>query len=90
MFDRDEFQKLLVACHNLLRDAHAMSPDQAFDTISKVLFIKLYIERSGNHGTFTTTFLDDRERMRLQGREASARVAVRPDEGGLRGRRPVR
>jgi type I restriction enzyme M protein len=66
-FDRDEFQKLLVSCHNLLRDAHAMSPDQAFDTISKVLFIKLYIERSGNHGTFTTTFLNDRERMRLQG-----------------------
>lgn len=66
VFDRDEFQKLLVACHNLLRDAHAMSPEQAFDTISKVLFIKLYIERSGNHGTFTTTYLDGRERLRLQ------------------------
>ncbi len=67
VFDRDEFQKLLVACHNLLRDAHAMSPDQAFDTISKVLFIKLYIERTENHGTFTTTYLNDRERTRLQG-----------------------
>lgn len=67
VFDRDEFQKLLVACHNLLRDAHTMSPDQAFDTISKVLFIKLHIERSGNHGTFTTSFLDDRERTRVEG-----------------------
>lgn len=67
VFDRDEFQKLLVACHNLLRDAHAMSPDQAFDTISKVLFIKLNIERTGSHGTFTTQFIDDRERTRLPG-----------------------
>lgn len=65
-FDRDEFQKLLVSCHNLLRDAHAMSPDQAFDTISKVLFIKLHIERTGNHGTFTTHFIDERDRLRLE------------------------
>jgi type I restriction enzyme M protein len=69
VFDRDEFQKLLVACHNVLRDAQAMGPIQAFDTISKVLFIKLYIERSGNHGTFTTKFLDDRERTRVEGEQ---------------------
>jgi len=63
IFDRDEFQKLLVSCHGLLRDAQAMSPDQAFDTISKVLFIKLHIERTGNHGTFTTHYLNDAKRF---------------------------
>ncbi|ADG99178.1 N-6 DNA methylase [Segniliparus rotundus DSM 44985] len=66
-FDREEFQKLLFDCHSLLRDHHAMTPDRAFDTISKVLFIKLHIERSGAHGTFTTNFLDDREKTRLTG-----------------------
>jgi len=68
-FDRDEFQKLLSDCHDLLRDHHAMTPDKAFDTISKVLFIKLRIERSGNHGTFTTEFLDKREAVRVEGDE---------------------
>lgn len=66
-FDRDEFQKLLFECHSLLRDHHAMTPDRAFDTISKVLFIKLYIERQGAHGTFTTAFLAQREATRLPG-----------------------
>jgi type I restriction enzyme M protein len=62
-FDRDEFQKLLYECHSLLRDHHAMTPDRAFDTISKVLFIKLDIERQGAWGTFTTEYLDERHRM---------------------------
>ena len=66
-FDRDEFQKLLSDCHDLLRDHHAMTPDKAFDTISKVLFIKLRVERSGNHGTFTTEFLKKREEVRVSG-----------------------
>ena len=64
-FDREEFQKLLTDCHDLLRSNHAMAPDQAFDTISKVLFIKLYVEQSGRVGTFTTDYLDRRELDRL-------------------------
>ena len=37
-----------------------MEPGRAFDAISKVLFIKMFVERSGQHGTFTTAYLKER------------------------------
>lgn len=64
-FNRKEFQDLLLVCHSILRDVHKMDPGRAFDTISKILFIKMYIERSGQHGTFTTDYLDRRAAVRL-------------------------
>lgn len=64
-FNRKEFQDLLFACHSILRDVHKMDPGRAFDTISKILFIKMYVERSGQHGTFTTDYLDRRADVRL-------------------------
>lgn len=42
-----------------------MEPGRAFDAISKVLFIKMYIERTGKWGTFTTEYLDKRAAVRL-------------------------
>ncbi len=59
-FSRREFQNLLHKCHGILRDNHKMAPGQAFDAISKVLFIKMYVERTGTHGTFSTEYLDER------------------------------
>ncbi len=64
-FNRKEFQDLLFVCHSILRDVHKMDPGRAFDTISKILFIKMYVERSGLHGTFTTDYLDRRAQVRL-------------------------
>ena len=64
-FSRDEFRNLLFNCHSILRDVHKMEPGKAFDTISKILFIKMYIERTGTWGTFTTDFLREREKTRL-------------------------
>lgn len=64
-FNRREFQDLLFDCHSILRDVHKMDPGRAFDTMSKILFVKMYIERTGNHGTFTTEFLDQRAASRL-------------------------
>ena len=64
-FNRKEFQDLLFKCHSILRDVHKMEPGRAFDTISKTLFVKMYVERSGQHGTFSTDFLDRRARTRL-------------------------
>ena len=64
-FNRKEFQDLLFECHCILRDVHKMDPGRAFDTISKILFIKMYVERSGLHGTFTTDFLDLRNASRM-------------------------
>ncbi len=66
-FSRKEFQNLLHKCHNVLRDNHKMAPGQAFDAISKILFVKMYVERSGTHGTFTTDFIDQRKRTSLAG-----------------------
>jgi len=64
-FNREEFRRLLFDCHNILRDVHKMEPGRAFDEMSKTLFIKMYIERTGNWGKFTTEYLDQRERARL-------------------------
>lgn len=64
-FNRKEFQDLLFDCHCILRDVHKMDPGRAFDTISKILFIKMYVERSGLHGTFTVDYLDRRAESRL-------------------------
>lgn len=65
VFNRKEFQDLLFTCHSILRDVHKMDPGRAFDTISKILFVKMYVERSGLHGTFTVDFLDRRASTRL-------------------------
>ncbi len=64
-FNRKEFQDLLFECHSILRDVHKMDPGRAFDTISKILFIKMYVERSGLHGAFAVDFLDRREATRM-------------------------
>ena len=64
-FDRKEFQDLLLDCHSILRDVHKMDPGRAFETISKILFVKMYVERSGLHGTFTVDYLDRRASTRL-------------------------
>ena len=65
VFNRREFQDLLFRCHSILRDVHKMDPGRAFDTISKVLFVKMYVERSGRHGTFRVEYLDRRARERM-------------------------
>lgn len=49
-FNRDEFSKLLFKCHNIIRNNDKLSPEAAFDEISKVLFIKIRYERD-NTGT---------------------------------------
>lgn len=45
-FTRDEFSKLLTRCHNIIRNNDKLSPEAAFDEISKVLFMKIMYERN--------------------------------------------
>ncbi len=45
-FTGDEFAKLLHKCHNIIRNNDKLSPEAAFDEISKVLFIKIMYERN--------------------------------------------
>lgn len=47
-FTRDEFSKLLFKCHNIIRNNDKLSPEAAFDEISKILFIKIRYERSNS------------------------------------------
>lgn len=47
-----------------------MDSGSAFDTMSKILFIKMYVERSGLHGTYTVYFLDQREATRMPNQPA--------------------
>ncbi|WP_407434842.1 N-6 DNA methylase [Treponema sp.] len=45
-FTREEFTKTLKACHNIIRNNDKLSPEAAFDEISKILFMKIREERN--------------------------------------------
>ena len=47
-FTRDEFSKLLFKCHNIIRNNDKLSPEAAFDEISKILFIKIRYEKNNS------------------------------------------
>ncbi len=47
-FTRDEFSKLLFKCHSIIRNNDKLSPEAAFDEISKILFIKIRYERANS------------------------------------------
>lgn len=49
-FTRDEFSKVLFRCHNIIRNNDKLSPEAAFDEISKMLFIKIRYERENTEG----------------------------------------
>ncbi|MFA6104887.1 MAG: type I restriction enzyme HsdR N-terminal domain-containing protein [Victivallaceae bacterium] len=49
-FARDEFSKVLSKCHNIIRNNDKLSPEAAFDEISKILFIKTLYERKNQQG----------------------------------------
>lgn len=44
-FSREEFTTMLLKCHNIIRNNDKLSPEAAFDEISKILFIKINFER---------------------------------------------
>ena len=45
-FSREEFTTMLLKCHNIIRNNDKLSPEAAFDEISKILFIKINYERA--------------------------------------------
>ena len=52
-FSREEFSKSLFKCHNIIRDNDKLSPEAAFDEISKILFIKIRKERDSVKGVYS-------------------------------------
>ena len=61
LFSRDEFSKLLTRCHNIIRNNDKLSPEAAFDEISKILFVKIMRERKykGEMIFSVNTFIDE-------------------------------
>ena len=73
-FSRDEFSRLLFKCHNIIRNNDKLSPEAAFDEISKILFIKIRFERENSKNQIFSldTFKKDKEsyeRYKPQGGE---------------------
>ena len=66
-FTREEFSKLLFKCHNIIRNNDKLSPEAAFDEISKILFIKIRYERSNEDGQI---FSAERFKTLKQNRDA--------------------
>lgn len=62
-FTRDEFSKLLFKCHNIIRNNDKLSPEAAFDEISKILFIKIRYERENSNAQVFSReqFIKDKE-----------------------------
>jgi type I restriction enzyme M protein len=65
-FTRDDFSKLLVKCHNIIRNNDKLSPEAAFDEISKILFIKIRYERDNNEGQIFSKERFEENRMRQE------------------------
>ena len=57
-FSREDFSKTLFKCHNIIRDNDKLSPEAAFDEISKILFIKIRKERDSVKGVYSKKVYD--------------------------------
>ncbi len=62
VFKEDEFANLLHKCHNIIRNIEKLDPAAAFDEISKILFMKVYVEREllkdEKENKFTLDYID--------------------------------
>ena len=61
-FAKSEFNKTLFKCHTVIRNNDKLSPEAAFDEISKILFIKIRYERSNSENLVfsKTAYLNDK------------------------------
>lgn len=61
-FKEDEFAALLHRCHNIIRNIDKLDPAAAFDEIAKILFMKVYVERTllkGENKKFNLDWLQE-------------------------------
>lgn len=77
-FTRDEFSKVLFRCHNIIRNNDKLSPEAAFDEISKVLFIKIRYERENSEGQIFSKerFEDNRKNYEALNKEMGIKDAI--------------
>lgn len=77
-FTRDEFSRLLLKCHNIIRNNDKLSPEAAFDEISKILFIKIRYERNNDEGQIFSKerFKDNRKNYEKLNKEMGIKDAI--------------
>lgn len=77
-FTRDEFSRLLFKCHNIIRNNDKLSPEAAFDEISKILFIKIRYERENDEGQVFSKerFVENRKAYEKLNKEMGVTDAV--------------
>lgn len=65
---KDKLLQAFNKCHNIIRSNDKLSPEAAFDEISKVIFIKMIYERRPNHELIYTRekFLRDEDEWQSQ------------------------
>jgi type I restriction enzyme M protein len=70
-FTREEFTKLLTRCHNIIRNNDKLSPEAAFDEISKILFMKIMYERKATEEMIFS-------KAKFQADEKNYELVIRP------------
>ena len=77
-FTRDEFSRLLFKCHNIIRNNDKLSPEAAFDEISKILFIKIRYERENDEGQIFShkRFVENRKAYEKLNKEMGVTNAI--------------
>ena len=77
-FTRDEFSRILLKCHNIIRNNDKLSPEAAFDEISKILFIKILYERSNEEGQIFSKerFKESRKNYEKLNKEMGTKDAI--------------
>jgi type I restriction enzyme M protein len=55
----EEFNRVFLECQNLIRDNDGFTGSDAFDELSNILFIKIYLEENNDSGKFTSEYLDN-------------------------------
>ena len=77
-FTRDEFSKLLFKCHNIIRNNDKLSPEAAFDEISKILFIKIRYERENSENQIFSKekFEENRKKYEFLNKEMGVKDAT--------------
>lgn len=71
-FTREEFSRLLTRSHNIIRNNDKLSPEAAFDEISKILFMKIMYERSS-----TKEMIFSKDKFKAD--ETNYEEIIRPD-----------
>jgi type I restriction enzyme M protein len=75
-FERDEFSKLLFQCHNVIRNNDKLSPEAAFDEISKILFMKIRYERNPDEENIFTLKQFEKEELKYENKDRPTNIKL--------------